>query len=557
MRDLRAVILLAVLLVVSSFGFAQLAPSDAAAAEAAMKTIRPAAMRAHMRFLSDGLLQGRAPGTTGYDIAATYIAAQMESVGLKPAGVSGSWFQPVPLRKFQSVAEQTSLELLKDHKSETLVFGKEYVTAGDPEHSDSVLNAPAVFVGYGVSAPEMKYDDYAGLDVRGKAVVLLYGAPVQFPSVQRAYYSDIVIKQRSAVERGAVGFLVIITPEDEKRWPWQWLAPQVQAGGLKWMEADGRPQDSFPQIRGGMLMLNQLGAEKLFAGAPKSLDQVLAGAREATAQHFPLSVTVKLHAVTLHAAIQSPNVVGVWPGSDPKLRHEYVVYSAHLDHIGTCAPINGDNVCHGAIDNASGAAALLEIARAHIAVPRAPRRSILFVFVTAEEEGLLGSDYFAVHPTVEADTIVANLNIDAAPGLRYPIKDIVAVGAEASSLGKDAKRAARQLQLEVSPDTKPDEVFFIRSDQFPFVRRGVPSLLIMEGWKTTDPKINAEQVYNNWLATMYHTPKDNMSQHLDFDSAVKGVRFNFLLGYEVAQQATRPTWNRGNFFASRFATARR
>jgi hypothetical protein len=548
---------LTVVLMICSFGLAQLAPNDVAAAEAAMKAIRPDGIRAHMEFLTDGLLQGRAPGTAGYDIAAAYVATQMEAMGLKPAGANGSWFQAVPLRKFRAIPDQTSLAFVRNGKAETLTFGKDYVTAGDQEHTEGVVDAPIIFVGYGVIAPELKYDDYAGLDVRGKVVVLLYGAPPRFPSVQRAYFSDLVNKERNAVARGAVGFLVVMTPDDQKRLRWEWLAPQIQAGSMKWLEADGKPHDSFPQMRGGVLWLSQHGAELLFAAAPKSLDQVFAGAREGRVDHFALPVTVKMHTVSQHAAIQSPNIIGVLPGSDPQLRREYVVYSAHLDHLGICPAVNGDNVCHGARDNASGTAAVLEIARAFAQLPHPPRRSILFAFVTGEEKGLLGSDYFAHHPTVPAEAMAANINIDGLAGIMYPLKDIVALGADDSSLGNNAQDAARRMGLDISPDPSPQEVFFIRSDQYPFVRRGVPAVAIMEGFKSTDPKVNGEEILKKWLVTVYHTPKDNMNQPFNFESAAKSTQLNFLVGYEVAQQAQRPRWNAEDFFGLRFAGARK
>lgn len=549
---------LAVLLAFSRFTFAQIESSDVAAAQAAVKAITADAIRAHMRFLADGLLQGRAPGTPGYDIASAYVATQMEGMGLKLAGVTGSWFQPVPLRNFRILPEQTALQFVRNGKAQMLAFGKDYVLDGDPEHTDSVLDAPPlVFVGYGVTAPELKYDDYEGLNVRGKVVVLLYGAPSRFPSVQRAYFSDLVDKERNAAARGAVGFLVVMTPADQKRWPWEWFAPQIQAGGMKWLEADGTPHDSFSQIQGGVLFLNQHGAELLFAAAPKSLEQVFAIVGEGKVDHFVLPVTVKMHTLSQHAAIQSPNIVGVLPGSDPELGQQYVVYTAHLDHLGICPAVNSDNVCHGARDNASGAAALLQIAHTFAELPHPPRRSILFAFVTGEEKGLLGSDYFANHPTVPAEAMVANINIDGLAGIMYPLKDIVALGADDSSLGNNVQDAARRMGLEISPDPSPQEVFFIRSDQYSLVRRGVPAVAIMEGFKSADPKVNGEEILKKWLVTMYHTPKDDMNQPLNFESAAKSTQLNFLVGYEVAQQAQRPTWNTGDFFGVKFAGAGR
>ncbi len=546
-----------IVVVFSSFGVTQqLAPNaakDVALSNVAIKAIRPDSIRAHMQFLADGLLQGRAPGTPGYDIAAAYVATQMQGMGLMPAGVNGSWFQPVSLRKFRAIPMQTSLAFVRDGKAEALAFGKDYVTGGDPENTESALDALTVFVGYGVTAPGLNYDDYADLDVRGKVVVLLHGAPLRFPSVQRAHFSDFVLKERNAVEHGAVGVFLVMAPNDQKRWPWDWLAPQFQRGSLKWLEADGKLHDSFPQMHGGLVWLSQHGAERLFVSASESLEQVFAGAREGRVDHFALPVTIKMHIVSQHAAMHSPNIIGVLSGSDPKLRQEYVVYSAHLDHVGICPAANGDNVCHGAWDNASGTAAVLEIAQAFTQLPHPPRRSILFALFTGEEDGLIGSDYFANHPTVPAKAMAANINIDGLPGLMYPLKDIVALGADNSSLGKNVDEAARRLGFEISPDPLPEEVMFIRSDQYSLVRQGVPAVFIKDGFTSTDPKVNGKEILKKWMVTAYHTPKDDMNQPLDFKSAAKSTQLNFLVGYEVAQQPHRPTWNKGDFFGTRFA----
>lgn len=540
-----------VVLAFSSFSVAQHVGNDAVAADVAVKTIRPEVISAHMRFLSDSLLQGRAPGTQGYDIAAAYVATQMESMGLKPAGVSGTWFQQVPLRKYNVIPEKTSLELLRDNKIETLAFGKDYLSGGDPVATDTVLDAPLVFVGYGITAPEMNYDDYAGIDVKGKAIVMLDGAPESFPSVQRAYYSSYDNKTRDAVAHGAIGAFAILTPEAEKRMPWaiyQWIFTTPM---LSWLHQDGTPHNSFPQMRGGAF-LSQRAAELLFAGAPKSLEQVFADARGGQLDHFALPVRAKMRVVSHHGTVQSPNVVGILPGSDPELRNEYVVFTAHLDHLGVCPPVDGDNVCHGAFDNASGTAAVLEIARAFASLPQRPRRSILFVFVTGEEKGLLGSDYFANNPTVAPGPMVANINIDGLPGLMYPLKKLAALGGEHSTLGKDAEDAARRMGFEVTPDPMPERVLFIRSDQYSFVRRSVPAIFFFQ-FKSLDPNLNGEE--KKQFVTKYHTPADNIDQPLDFESGAKGAQLNFLLGYKVAQQTQRPTWNADSFLGLKFGAA--
>jgi len=532
--------------------------ADRAAVDVATKTIRPEQIRAHIRFLADSLLTGRAPGTPGYDISARYVATELEGMGLHP-GVSGSWFQTVPLEKAVTDAAASSLVLTIDGKKQKLADAKDYILstwfasrAGkDSAKVQSDVSAPVVFVGFGVTAPDQKYDDYAGVDAKGKIVAEIYGAPATFPSTERAYYSDGVVKARNAVAHGAVGTISIVLPEDWKRYAWDWLVPQIQMGEMHWLDKSGAPHDFFPELRGNVL-LSQKGAETLFAGAPKTLDEVFAAAKAGKPQGFALPVSAHIHTVAANSVIQSPNIVAELKGSDPSLRDQYVVYTAHVDHLGICPPVEGDNVCHGAMDNASGTSSLLEIARAYASLPEPPRRSLLFVFVTGEEMGLLGSDYFAHFPSVPLKSIVANVNIDGAPGLYYPMKDVVALGAEHSSMGNEVTAAAQQIGYELTPDPMPEEVMFIRSDQYSFVLQGVPAVDVTDGIKATDPKVNGLEVIKKWLTTRYHTPLDNMDQPMDFDSAAKGAVMNFLVGYEVAEHSGIPAWNQGDFFGTTF-----
>jgi hypothetical protein len=518
---------------------------------AARNAIRPDGIRAHMRFLSDSLLQGRAPGTPGYEMAARYVAAQLEAAGLRPAGVNGTWYQTVPLRKSVLDDGKSSLVLATKGGEETLVSLKDYVMSGDLIKTENRVEAPVVFAGFGVTAPENNYDDYAGAEVKGKIVVVIDGAPAKFPSTVRAYYSDFIVKQRNAVAHGAVGFIDMMLPEDLKRSPWDWGVPQVQMGNMEWLEKNGSPHNVFPELHGGAL-LNQSGAEKLFAGASKTLEQVFEAARASRPQSFALPVTARMHSISAHTKADSPNIIGEVPGSDAKLRNQYVVYTAHVDHLGICPPKNGDNVCHGALDNASGTASLLEIARAFASLPKAPRRSLLFVFVTGEEMGLLGSDYFANFPTVPRSAIAANLNIDGAPGLFYPMKDLIVLGMEHSSLAQQVQLAARQTGYALSPDPMPEENFFIRSDQYSFVQQGIPAVNVTDGVNSSDAKVDGMKVQKEWLVTKYHTPLDNMDQAFDYESGAKAAGVNFLVGYEVAQQEAAPTWDKGDFFGDKF-----
>lgn len=533
--------------------------SERAALDVAGKTIRPAEIRAHIRFLADSLLQGRAPGTPGYDIAARYVATELEGMGLHPAAAAGNWFQTVPLEKAVTDASASSFVLTTSGKEQKLIDAKDYIlstwfaspaTNGDSK-VEADVSAPVVFVGFGVTAPDQKYDDYSGVDVHGKIVAGIYGAPSWFPSTERAYYSDGVVKAKNAVAHGAVGVISIMLPEDWKRYPWDWLVPQIQMGEMHWLDKKGVPHDFFPQLRGNVL-LSQQGAEKLFAGAPKTLDQVFAAAKAGKSQAFALPVSARIHTIAAQSVINSSNIIAELKGSDPALRDQYVVYTAHVDHLGICPAVGGDNVCHGALDNASGTSTLLEIARAYGSLPQAPRRSLLFVFVTGEEMGLLGSDYFAQYPTVPLKTIVANVNIDGAPGSYFGMKDVVALGAEHSTIGDEVAAAAKEMGYDVSPDPMPEEVSFIRSDQYSFVLQGVPAVDVEDGVHATDPKINGLDVIKKWLVTRYHTPLDNMDQPIDFDSAAKGAVMNFLVGYQIAQHEAAPQWNKGDFFGTTF-----
>jgi hypothetical protein len=521
--------------------------------EPAMDAIRPEAIRAHMRFLSDSLLQGRGLGTPGYQVAAHYVAAQLEAAGLHPAGAGGTWYQTVPLRKSVTVDSESSLALVSGSGEQVLTPLKDYARWGDLNKTENSVEAPLVFVGFGVSAPERGYDDYAGADVRHKIVVLLLGAPAKFPSTVRAYYSDYVVKQRTAVAHDAVGYIELMMPEDVKRLPWEWYMPQIQMGNTAWLDKDGNPHNAFPELR-TFTTLSPSGATKLFAGASETLDQVFATARSGRPQSFALPATARVRSVSAQTSADSPNIIGEIPGSDPLLRNQFVVYTAHVDHLGICPPKNGDNVCHGTLDNASGTASLLEIARAFAALPKAPRRSVLFVFVTGEEMGLLGSDYFASFPTVPRKAIVADINIDGAPGLLYPMKDLIALGAEHSSLGQQVQSAVKRVGYSLSPDPTPEENMFVRSDQYSFVQQGIPAVCIEDGIHSTDPSVDGLKVQKDWSVTKYHTPLDNMDQVLDYDSAARASRVNFLVGFEIAQQDAAPVWNKGDFFGEEFGT---
>ncbi len=421
------------LILILSFAHTQDASSDFPPNEL-LQGIRADGLRAHMEFLADDLLEGRGTGTRGFQLAADYIRAQFEEMGLKPAGENGSYFQNVRFRQIELLRSASSLTLKHNGTARTLTVDQDYAMLGDPLSADTRAEAEVVFVGYGVTAPSFNYDDYAGIDVRGKIVAALYGAPPKFPSAPGAHYSSSEEKLRTAAEHGAIGFLSIWAGKPEKRTPFPEFVRFWRAPALRWLDEKGVPNDTQPKIR-GVASISSNTASMMFEGAAKPWKDVIRVAEEGQVPAFPLPVTAAIHIVSRHSQVESPNIAAILPGSDPQLKNQYVVFSAHADHLGIGDPVNGDNIYNGAADNASGTAALLEMARGFSQLPTSPRRSLLFLAVTGEEEGLLGSDYYAHYPTVPMAQIVANINVDEVSFL-YDFQDIVPLGGEHSSLGQ-------------------------------------------------------------------------------------------------------------------------
>jgi hypothetical protein len=520
------------------------------AAEAAMATIRPEAIRADMRFLADDLLEGRGTATRGHEIAAKFMAAQFEQMGLEPAGDNGTYFQSVPFRSGRPDEAKTSLTLVRGGKEQKLVYRKDFITAADPGRAESSVEAPVVFVGDGVTAPEQGYDDYKGMDVRGKIVAMAFEAP-HFESSLKAHYSAGEVKEAIAVAHGAVGMILISDPILEEIYPYSKQTRDLDFPQFRWLDKQGRPNDYFPELKGGAV-LSMAETKKLFEGSGHTAEEVFADVKAGTPKSFALPLTAKIHNVTKLEDVRSPNVVAKLEGSDPSLKNEYVVYSSHSDHLGIGQPVNGDRIYNGALDNASGSALLVEIARAFTKRNPRPRRSLLFVSVTGEEAGLLGSDYFAHYPTVAKDAIVADVNMDEDQML-WPLEDVIAFGAEHSSLDAVVKKAAERAHLGVSPDPMPEETVFIRSDQYSFVKQGIPAVFPVPGFKSNDPKIDPAAIFKKWEVERYHEPGDDMEQPgLMFDEAAKYGRFVFLCGDLIADDAQRPVWNKGDFFGEHY-----
>lgn len=508
--------------------------------------IRPEAIRAHQRFLSDDLLEGRGSGTRGHELASKYVAAQMQSFGLEPIGDQGTWFQQVRLRE-AAVEGNFSVQVSRNGSILQLEPETEILVGASCGETGSVINAPLVFAGRGITAPERNHDDYAGIDVKGKIAILLSGAPEDFPSAIRAHYSASYLKYRNAIDHGALAVITLRTPQDEKIFSWKALSRNMALPRLCGIGPDDKLIESIPMS----IVLNQSGGERLFDGSQRSYEQLLEDAKSGKLRSFALPGSMTIRRSSTHREITSPNVAGVLRGSDPTLRNEYVLYTAHLDHLGIGRAVDGDNIYNGAFDNASGVAALLEVARTFADLDPAPGRSILFLFVTAEEKGLVGSNYFAHYPTVPIGSIVANLNLDGM-GAFYPVRDLIAMGEEHSSLREQVRRAANHVGLEVSPDPYPEQTFFVRSDQYSFVKKGIPALFIDAGMKSADSKVNGKAVFDEWIKSIYHTPNDEFSQPFDFDSAARLAQVQMIIGWLVANDSKRPSWNAGDFFGRKF-----
>lgn len=513
-----------------------------------LPTIRPQSIRAHLEYLADDALEGRRTGTRGHELAALYVRAWFLSLGLTGGVKDSRFFQPVALRRTEVDPTATSLRIAGTR----LRYNRDFILFDTHAHETGALSAPVVFAGYGVTAPEFHYDDYAGLDVKGKIVaVLFFEAPPSFPPTERAFYMDPEVKHETAREHGAAGIIDIATPELDAKFPWEFILREVKIGfdSMRWLDSPNHVDGLDDQIKAA-IYLNRSGAEALFGGESHSLAEVFASAKAGKPRSFPLKKTVRVEYKSKHTPVNSVNVVGVLPGSDAALRNEFVVVTAHSDHLGLGPQIKGDAIYNGALDNAAGSAIMLEVARCLAAAPTAARRSIAFVSLTGEEEFLLGSRAFAAHLPLPGP-VVANINVDGGAFV-VPIQDVVAFGEEHSSLGNIARRAATELGLEISADRQPEEGHFIRSDQYSFVRAGVPALQLDLGYKSGQPGVDVLAEMKKWQTTIYHSPQDDTSQTIDYETSARFARFVALITRYTADSGERPHWKPGDFFAKRF-----
>ena len=510
-------------------------------------------VKAHVDFLADDLLEGRETGTRGFDLAALYVAHQMASMGLLPAGDNGGWLQRVPLIRGQRLQDAARFVLHGESGEQAFEFQTDYLPAVNYDQADWQLRAPMVFVGQAVVAPEFDHDDLAGVDLKGKIALLFSGAPSSFPNDPRAYYSSSRVKLSLLVERGAVGVVFLSDPEREGKYPWARGAKNWARPGMRLRDDNDRPIDSYPQLVGSASIKGDA-VRRLFTGATHEADTLFKQLEEGTLSAFDLPGELELAGRSELSLLESANVVGQLPGKDPLKSTEHVVYSAHLDHIGIGAAVDGDSIYNGALDNALGVALLLETARLASALSSASRSQV-FLAVTGEEKGLLGSDYFAGQPSISGE-IVANINMDM-PVVLSEQRDVLPIGIEHSDLAGVVKDSAAQLGIELSADPFPEEVVFIRSDQFSFLRRGVPAAYIDGGVVASDPGVDGKQQLMDFLRTHYHQPSDEPSLPIHYPSAARIADLNAAVGARISNQAERPRWNEGDFFAGKFVPADR
>ena len=521
--------------------------SEATDAESASSQIEESKLRAHVKYLADDLLEGRGPGSRGGMLAAKYIASQFEALGLEPAAADRSFFQQVQMIGTRT-DPSTKLAVKSDSAAAEFKFGDEFVAGTDLEQAEIPINGEIIFAGYGVSAPENNWDDYKGLDVRGKVLMIMVNDPPASPSEPNlfggkalTYYGRWTYKYEEAARRGAAGVILIHTDNSAG---YGWSVVRNSWGGARFGLA---PEANTPSLKLKSWVTEET-ARKIAQLGGKDLNQLRQSAASRAFRPAPLGVSLDMTLRAQSQRMTSPNVVAIYRGNDPTLKNEYVVYSAHWDHLGVRPDQPGDNIYNGAVDNATGVAGILAIANAFNALALKPRRSILFIATTAEEQGLLGAEYYATHPIVPLQQTVANINLDSMNALGVTT-DITPLGAERSTLGKVIDEVAKENNVTVSPDPRPEQGSFYRSDHFPFAKAGVPAVSFKSGVKFVGHSDKwGEEQFQDYNQHRYHQPSDEYSPNWNFGGMVQQARLAFWIGLRVSNATEAPQWNRGDEF---------
>ncbi len=492
----------------------------------------------HIKVLADDKLEGRDTGSRGEREAQKYAVEQLKLAGAEPAGVKG-FYQPVKFVSRQIVEKDCSLALIRDGRREPLILGEDAVI-GTRVMPAPEVEAPLVFAGYGLKVPEKNYDDFAGLDIRGKIIVILAGSPSEIPGALASHYQTAAERWKVLRAAGAIGIVSLPNPASMDI-PWSRMALNRAHPS---MDLD---YPEFNETAGAKLTVtvNPASAEKFFAGSGHTFEEIATlGKDRKQLPHFPLSVSLAAKTKVDVTKVESANLVAKLPGSDPALKNEYVVLSAHLDHIGIGEPINGDRIYNGAMDNGSGSALVLDMAASFKKNPEKLRRSILLVLVTGEEKGLLGSKYFAAHPTVAPQSIVADVNVDMFLPI-VPLKLLTVLGLDDSDLGDRVREIAESLGVKVQPDPEPLRNLFVRSDQYNFIRHGIPSVIMSVAPQPGSPEV---KIFKDWLTQRYHAPSDDVDQPVDLAAAAKYEEIVRALLINIANADHRPQWKPDSFF---------
>ncbi len=498
----------------------------------------------YIKVLADDNMEGRETGSAGLRRAQAYIVDQLKEAGLQPAGSDG-YYQPVKFQSRQIIEKDSSAALVRDGKVEPLALGEDALFSTRVDLAPE-LEAPLVFAGYGLSIPEKNYDDLAGLDLKGKVAVILNGTPADIPGPLASHYQSAAERWKTFHKAGAVGVIGIVNPATMDI-PWSRMSmnrahPNMSLADPEFNETEGENLS---------LIFNPTKASLLFEGSGHSFDEILSFAKDRKQlPRFPLTASIRVKAKVEKRNVESANVVAQLPGSDPELKNEYVVLSAHIDHLGIGEPINGDRIYNGAMDNGSGSALLLDMASSLKKSPEKLKRSILFVFVTGEEKGLLGSKYFAARPTVDSKSMVADINVDMFLPI-VPLKVLTVFGLAESDLGDATREVAQAHGIGVQPDPEPQRNLFIRSDQYNFIRHGIPALAMNVGVAPGSPE---QKIFKDWLTQRYHAPSDDLNQPVDLSTAAKYEEVVRGLMISVANNAQRPQWKQDSFFR-RYAEA--
>ena len=515
------------------------------AAIAAFQKIDAERIRAHVRFLSHDLLEGRGTGQRGGDIAAEYIATQFALYGLKPAGENATYMQKVPMVGI-TLAQETTFSLVSANRgAQDLKQLTDYVAHDETQQPESTVNADVVFVGYGIEAPEYQWDDYKGADVKGKVLLMLVNEPSSedsnfFKGKALTYYGRWTYKYEEAARKGAIG-AILIHKTDMASYPWE-VVRNSNSGEKSYLKLDGSPRLKVA----AWIHLDV--ARDVASTAGMDLEKMMSDASSRNFHPVPLPLKLRAHMVSRVRPFESNNVIGMVTGSDPKLKNEAVMYTAHYDHLGIRPDVPGDNIYNGANDNATGCGILLELARAYASAAQQPRRSILFASVTAEEQGLLGSEYLGKHPPLPAGKIALDLNYDDVPPLGSP-EEVEVSGSERTNFYPTVQALAQEFRLAIRPDAHPEAGHYYRSDHFSLARVGIPAFSINEGVKYQghDAAWGLQQG-NEYTEKHYHQPSDEYHPDMDFTGDAVMARFGFALGWEAASQPRLVGWTKGDEF---------